>query len=126
MSLAELAEDVEHLVRLAYPEAAEAMVEVLAKDQFVDALPDEDMRLRIRQNKPATLRDALGTALELESYQLASKQKARFVREAQLEERHSVQQRTTDQIKEQTGDVLQQLVDALRQVTKGPAEESSC
>ena len=37
MSLAELAEDVEHLVRLAYPEAAEAMVEVLAKDQFVDA-----------------------------------------------------------------------------------------
>ena len=119
-SLAELAEDVEHLVRLAYPEAAEGMVEVLAKDQFVDALPDEDMRLRIRQNKPATLRDALGTALELESYQLASKQKARFVREAQLEERHSVQQRTTDQTKEHTGDVLQQLVDALRQVTKGP------
>ena len=62
-SLEELAEDVEHLVHLAYPEAAEAMVEVLAtaKDQFVDALPDEDMRLRIRQNKPATLRDALGT-----------------------------------------------------------------
>ena len=119
-SLAELAEDVEHLVRLAYHEAAEAMVEVLAKDQFVDALPDEDMRLRIRQNKPATLRDALGTALELESYQLASKQKARFVREAQLEERHSVQQRMTDQTKEKTGDTLQQLVDALRQVTKGP------
>ena len=44
------------------------------------------MRLRIRQNKPATLRDALGTALELESYQLASKQKTRFVWEAQLEE----------------------------------------
>ena len=121
-SLAELAEDVEHLVRLAYPEAAESMVEVLAKDQFVDALPDEDMRLRIRQNKPATLRDALGTALELESYQLASKQKARFVREAQLEEKHPVQCRMTNQgAKEQTGDVLQQLVDALRQVTKGPS-----
>ena len=121
-SLAELAEDVEHLVRLAYPEAAESMVEVLAKDQFVDALPDEDMRLHIRQNKPATLRDALGTALELESYQLASKQKARFVREAQLEEKHPVQCRMTNQgAKEQTGDVLQQLVDALRQVTKGPS-----
>ena len=46
---------------------------------------------RIHQNKPATLRDALGTALQLESYQLASKQKARFVWEAQLEERHPVQ-----------------------------------
>ena len=77
------------------------MVEVLAKDQFVDALPDEDMRLRIRRNKPATLRDALGIALELESYQLASKQKARFVREAQLEEKDPG-------AKEQTGDVLQQ------------------
>ena len=107
---------------LAYPEAAESMVEVLAKDQFVDTLPDEDLRLRIRQNKPATLRDALGTALELESYQLASKQKARFVQEAQLEEKHPVQCRMTNQgAKEQTGDVLQQLVDALQQVTKVPS-----
>ena len=120
-SLAELAEDVEHLVCLAYPEAAEAMVEVLAKDQFVDALPDEDMRHHIHQNKPATLRNALGIALELESYHLASKQKARFVREAQLEEKDPVQCRMTNQLaKEQTGYVLQQLVDALRQVTKGP------
>ena len=124
-SLEELAEDVEHLVHLAYSEVAEAMVEVLAtaKDQFVDALPDEDMRLQVRQNKPATLRDALGTALELESYQLASKQKTRCLRETQLEERHPVHQRTTDQTKEQTGDVLQQLVDALQQVTKGPGRQ---
>ena len=87
-SLSELAEDIEHLVRLAYPEAADSVVEVLAKDQFVDAQPEEDMRVRTKfcQNKPATLRDALTVALELESYQLASKQKARFVREAQLEE----------------------------------------
>ena len=68
-SLAELAaEDVEHLVRLAYPEAAEAMVEVLAKDQFVDALPDEDMRLRIRQNKPATSLGGGGGLLEQPTY----------------------------------------------------------
>ena len=58
-TLTELAEDVERLVRLAYPEADESMVEVLAKDQFVDALPDKDMRLRIWQNKPTMVRDAL-------------------------------------------------------------------
>lgn len=63
-NLAELAEDVERLVCLAYPEAAESMV--LAKDQLVDAVPDEHMHLRIRQNKPTTLRDALGLVLELE------------------------------------------------------------
>ena len=73
-SLPELAEDIERLVRLAYPDAAETMVEVLAKNQFVDALPEEDMRLRIRQNRPAMLRAALEAALELESHQPASKQ----------------------------------------------------
>ena len=51
-SLPELAEDIERLVRLAYPDATEPMVEVLAKDQFVDALPEEEMRLCIRQHKP--------------------------------------------------------------------------
>ena len=37
-TLPELAEDIEQLVRLAYLEAAESMVEVLVKDQFVDSL----------------------------------------------------------------------------------------
>ena len=62
------------------------MVEVLAKDQFVDALPDEDMCLHIRENKPTTLRDAIRLALELESYQLASRQRKKLVREPHLEE----------------------------------------
>ena len=83
-SLAKLVEDVEQLVHLAYPEADEAMGKVLAQDQFIDTLPDEYMRLRICQNKPTTLRDALRMALKLESYQLASRQRAWYVREAQL------------------------------------------
>lgn len=88
-SLPELAEDVERLTRLAYPDAAETMIVVLAKDQFIDALPDEDMRLRIRQSRPPTLQQALETALELESYSMASK-RARPVREVHLEkEGHS-------------------------------------
>ena len=77
--LAGLAEDVERLVRLAYPEASESMVQVLAKDQFIDSLCDEDMRLRILQSKPVSVRDALQTALELESFQTASRQKIRTV-----------------------------------------------
>ena len=72
-TLPELAEDVERLTRLAYLEAAQAMIVVLAKDQFIDALPDEDMHLRIRRSRPLTLRQALETALELESYSMASK-----------------------------------------------------
>ncbi len=85
-SLPELLEDIERLARLAYPDAKPKMLEVLAKDQFIDALPDEDLRLRVRQNRPATLQQALETALELESYQLSNKQRRKTVREACLEQ----------------------------------------
>jgi hypothetical protein len=83
-SLPELAEDVDQLTRLAYPDAAEEMITVLAKDQFIDALPEEDMRLRIRQSRPANLRQALEAALELESYVVASR-RTKPVREVLLE-----------------------------------------
>ena len=81
-SLGELMEDIE---LLAYPDAAPAMLELLAKDQFIDSLTDEDTKLRIRQNRPETLQQALEAALELESYQLASRQRAIPVRSAQLD-----------------------------------------
>ena len=83
-SLPELAEDVERLTRLAYPDAVEQMITVLAKDQFIDSLPEEDMRLQIRQSRPANLRQALETALELESYIVASR-RVKPVREVLLE-----------------------------------------
>ena len=63
----------ERLTRLAYPDAVEEMIIVLAKDQFIDALQDEDMRLRIRQSRPVNLWQALETAQELESYIVASR-----------------------------------------------------
>ncbi len=82
--LPELAEDVECLARLAYPEVNRPMLEVLAKDHFIDALPDEDTRLKIRQSRPKTLGEALRVALELDSYQQASRQRPRTVRETKL------------------------------------------
>ena len=42
-TLAELAEDIEYLTRLAYPDATPVMQESLAKDQFIDSLLEEDM-----------------------------------------------------------------------------------
>ena len=84
--LAELAEEVERLARLAYPEAPSEMLELLAKDQFIDALADGDMRLRTRQNHPKSLREALQTALELEAFQLANQQRIKPVRGTAIEE----------------------------------------
>ena len=61
------------------------MLEALAKDQFVDAVHDDDIRLRIAQSRPTTLRQALEIALELESFALANKRRSRYVREVRVE-----------------------------------------
>ena len=79
-SLPELAGDLERLVMQAYPDAGTAIHESLALDQFIDAISDEDMRLRLRQHRCATLHEALQLALELESFSLASRERQRDVR----------------------------------------------
>lgn len=79
--LPSLAEDVERLTRLSYPDAAEEMITTLSRYQFIDALQDDDTRLRVRQLRPQTLQQTLEVALELESYCLAGKQRGRPVRE---------------------------------------------
>ena len=58
-SLATLADDLERLGRMAYPDASVDVQNVFSRDQLVDALPDEDMRLRIKQERPKTLQLAL-------------------------------------------------------------------
>ncbi|KAK2549099.1 hypothetical protein P5673_030468 [Acropora cervicornis] len=71
----ELAEDLERLARLAYPSAPEEMKDLLAKEQFIDAILDGDTRLRLKQSRPHSPRAALILAMELESYRLASRQR---------------------------------------------------
>ena len=115
----------ERLARLAYPETAETMV-VLAKDKFVDTLPEEDMRLHIRQNKPTTLRDALRDALrlavELESYELASRQRPKLVRGAHLE---GGPVHTPTSGASSSAHVLQQLVEAIGQCGREPRQKKA-
>ena len=63
----ELAEDIEHLARLAYPLALEDMNDLLAKEQFIDVILHGDTRLQLKQSKPHSLRAALELAMELKS-----------------------------------------------------------
>ncbi len=84
-SLQELAGDVERLARLAYPDATDDMLDIIVRDQFLDAFRDEDLRLRVRQSRPASSNEALEQALESESYQLANRHCSRAVREVHLE-----------------------------------------
>ena len=67
-TLQELAQDLEHLVRKAYPGASEELTMVLLRDQFVDALEDAQLKIYVKQAHARDLQEALARALELESF----------------------------------------------------------
>ncbi|CAG2210800.1 unnamed protein product [Mytilus edulis] len=62
---------VRRLSNLAYPTAPLELRVTLAKEQFIDALVDSEMRLRIKQSRPKGLNDAIRLAVELEAYNMA-------------------------------------------------------
>ena len=70
-SLPELAHDVERLGHLAYPSAPAEFKEILIRDQFVDALESIEMKLAVKRNRPASLREALACAIEMESMKMS-------------------------------------------------------
>ena len=57
--------------------APREVAETLAKDYFVDALPDFDMRLRIQKSRPSYLNDAVSLAVEIEAFTRAEKTEAK-------------------------------------------------
>ena len=67
-TLPELAQHVRRLTNLAYPTVPADVKETLAKDHFIDALLDSDLRLKIKQARPRSLNDAVRHAVELEAY----------------------------------------------------------
>ncbi|VDH90009.1 Hypothetical predicted protein, partial [Mytilus galloprovincialis] len=70
-SLPELCQSIWRLSNLAYPTAPLDVRETLGKEQFIDALVDSEMRLRIKQSQPKCLNDAVRLAVELEGYNKA-------------------------------------------------------
>ena len=79
-SMPELAEYVETLTRATYPDASAELQDIMARDNFIDALPDDDVRLKIHQSRPPSLQAALESAIELESFRLASRHRGRLWR----------------------------------------------
>ncbi|KAK8373004.1 hypothetical protein O3P69_012493 [Scylla paramamosain] len=67
-TLTRLAQDLEVLVRRAYPEASEEMITILLRDQFVDAIDNQQLRIYVQQAHPKDLQEALARGLEMESF----------------------------------------------------------
>jgi len=66
--LPQLAQDLESLVRRAYPAASEEMVAVLARDHFVDALGSQQVQIYVKQAHPVDVQAALARAMEFEAF----------------------------------------------------------
>ena len=74
-TLPELAQAIRRLTRQAYPSANYQLQETLAKEHFIDALNDTDIRWRVFQLRPTSLEDAVRVAVELEAFQVADRQR---------------------------------------------------
>ena len=80
-TLPELAQSIKKLTRQAYPSAPSSLTSVLALEHFIDAIPDSDLRLRLRETNPKSINEAETLAVRLETLKLAERQKGRVVRQ---------------------------------------------
>ena len=71
-TLPHLAQDIERLVCMAYPSATVALRDSLSCDHFMDALSDPELHIAVRQGRPATLPQALASAVEIEAVRRAA------------------------------------------------------
>ena len=76
-SIPELAHSIRKLTGKAYPSAPSEVVELLALDFFTDALPDSDIRLRVREIGPKSISEAERIAVRLATHKQADKSRGR-------------------------------------------------
>ena len=61
---------IKKLIKRAYPSANQSLLNVLALDHFVDALPDPDTRLRLGESRVRDVGEAEMMAIRLETYKM--------------------------------------------------------
>ncbi len=71
----ELAQDIQKLVRKAYPTAVADTRDRLSRDNFIDALNDGEIEWAVYQGKPSTLEEAAKLALEFESFRMGHRRR---------------------------------------------------
>ena len=79
-SIPELAQAIVKLARKAYPTANPDMIDVLAIDHFIDALPQADIRLKLKEKGPKNIMEADKLAVTLEAFSLADRQREKNLR----------------------------------------------
>ena len=70
-----MAQAIRRLTRQAYHNATVSLRELIAKDQFIEALADPELLWKVHQAKAVTLTEALDAAVEVEAFFSAEKQR---------------------------------------------------
>ena len=83
-TLQELATGVEKLVQLAYPGDDPGLLDILARDSFIDALDDEKLQKEVRRQRPTPLRLALTEAMRLEVLERGTRRSHESLRPRQV------------------------------------------
>ena len=58
LTVPKLAQCIKKLTRLAYPIAHSTLISVLSLEHFIDAIPDGDIRLRLKEVNPKNINEA--------------------------------------------------------------------
>ena len=74
-----MAQAIEKLVRQAYPGVKKDVIEMLSLDNFIDAITDSDIRMRVREPSPKSFDEAEQICVRLEAYKIADTQRTCFV-----------------------------------------------
>ena len=121
--LPDLASSLRRLVSRAYPEAVPDLQDSLAKDQFIDALEDREIRMKLRESGPKTLDEAVSRALQIEAmYEAESRRgKGRSVRVVQ-ESSKGENSELMELIKQNTA-AMNQMVNFVHQQQQQPSSE---
>ena len=72
-TIQELAQAIKKLVRQAYPGVNKDVIETLSLDNFIDAITDSDIGMRVRELSPKSLEEAEQICVRLEAYKIADK-----------------------------------------------------
>ena len=116
---AQLAQAIRKLTRQAYPRVSLDVVEALAVDHFVDALPEAQIRLRLREVGPSTLAEAEKIAVRMEANITADKQRTRFVGKVeQTDQNKGSQNQTTEQQMENISKRIDMLSRSVQNLTQ--------
>ena len=78
-SISELAHAVKKMTRRAYPTGSPDVIESLAIDNYIDALNDSEIRLRLREVSPKNLSEAEKIAIRMEAHRLADRQRSKLI-----------------------------------------------